>query len=143
MTVSWHVRPLDPTKRRLKITFSDFTEGKRLTDFKPIHWRALPRYHGIKLIHLFHLIDFDLSHLILVCLSVLFLIIYAHVSLFSQQIYYLCKKCITSHFQHISSKTQPNLKNYGSFVNSFEFVSDLDQLGPCSFIRLEMAALWS
>ena len=45
--------------------------------------------------------------------------------------------------QHISSKTQPNLKNYGSFVNSFEFVSDLDQLGPCSFIHLEMAALRS
>ena len=56
-------------------------------------------------------------------------------------LYYLCKKYIISLFQHISSKTQPNLKNYGSFVNSFEFVSDLDQPGPCSFICLEMAAL--
>ena len=45
--------------------------------------------------------------------------------------------------QHISSKTQPNLKNYGSLVNSFEFVSNLDQPGPCSSIRLEMAALQS
>ena len=36
-----------------------------------------------------------------------------------------------------------NISNYGSFVNSFEFVSDLDQPGPCSFIRLEMAALRS
>ena len=57
--------------------------------------------------------------------------------------YYLCKKYIPSHFQHISSNTQPNLKNYGSFVNSFEFVSNLDQPGSCSFIRLEMAALQS
>ena len=57
--------------------------------------------------------------------------------------YYLCKKYIISLFQHISSKTQPNLKNYGGFVNSFEFVSNLDQPGPCSFIRLEMAAIWS
>ena len=54
--------------------------------------------------------------------------------------YYLCKKYIISLFQHISSKTQLNLKNYGSFINSFEFVSDLDQPGPCSFIHLEMAA---
>ena len=58
-------------------------------------------------------------------------------------IYYLLHKYITSHFQDISSKNQQNLKNYGSFVNSFEFVSDLDQPGPCNFIRLEMAALWS
>ena len=55
--------------------------------------------------------------------------------------YYLELKYIPQHFQHISSKTQPNLKNYGSFVNSFEFVSNLDQSGPCSFIRLEMAAI--
>ena len=55
--------------------------------------------------------------------------------------YYLELKYISQHFQNISSKTQPNLKNYGSFVNSFEFVSNLDQPGPCSFIRLEMAAL--
>ena len=54
--------------------------------------------------------------------------------------YYLLHKYITSHFQHISSKTQPNLKNYGSFINSFGFVSDLDQPGLCSFIHLEMAA---
>ena len=49
------------------------------------------------------------------------------------------EKCTTwnlSISQHISSKTQPNLKNYGSFVNSFEFVSNLDQPGPCSFFRL-------
>ena len=28
-------------------------------------------------------------------------------------------------------------------MNSFEFASYLDQTGPCSFIRLEMAALRS
>ena len=58
-------------------------------------------------------------------------------SAISLVIYYLLHEYITSHFQHISS----NLKNYGSFVNSFEFVSNLDQPGPCSFIRLEMAAI--
>ena len=61
----------------------------------------------------------------------------------SISLYYLLHKYITKHFPHISSKTQPNLKNYGSFVKSFEFVSDLNQPGPCSFICLEMVALQS
>ena len=31
--------------------------------------------------------------------------------------------------------SQSNLKNYGSFFKILEFVSNLDQPGPCSFIR--------
>ena len=53
------------------------------------------------------------------------------------------KTTYKTHFQHILWKNQPNLIGYGSFVNSFKFVSDLDQPGLCSFIRLEMAALRS
>ena len=55
-----------------------------------------------------------------------------------REIYYLLQK----NFQHISSKNQPNLKSK-NLVNSFEFASNLDQPGPCSFNRLEMAALRS
>ena len=40
----------------------------------------------------------------------------------------VCFSCFirSQYYQHISSKTEPNLKNYGSFVNSFEFVNNLD-----------------
>ena len=41
---------------------------------------------------------------------------------------------------HIWSKSELNLANYMSFVIFIEFVSDLDQPGTCSFIRLEMTA---
>ena len=44
---------------------------------------------------------------------------------------------------HIWSKSELNLVNYMSFLIFIEFVSDLDQSGTCSFIRLEMTAEWS
>ena len=41
---------------------------------------------------------------------------------------------------HIWSKSELNLANYMNFAIFIEFVSDLDQPGTCSFIRLEMTA---
>ena len=52
-----------------------------------------------------------------------------------------CVKSISHRIFNISLQKLNQIKNYGSFVNNFEFVSDLDQPGHCSFIRLEMAAI--
>ena len=41
---------------------------------------------------------------------------------------------------HTWSKSELNLANYMSFVIYIEFLSDLDQSGTGSFIRLEMTA---